>query len=447
MDRLYVLVERVLESHDNMANQIRGIGSNQKASADSTAATQRFDVNHQVWQRPEGQHTGEEVNHRPGRFAFEEDLDSSAVYKRALFNRSESSLWSSAARSTVLSGLSMGDVSMLAVYALPIYPTDIKNSQYYHFGDVPEESLNFDMENKTAPRNDTNHLRSVSKGLRLSGNEQDGISPVRGPMNPVFGLSLAQTMEYAKVQISWHNKTGTKHIFEIPIVLAKCGSYLKLNGQKSVPLVRLISKLTLCFPAMNTEGLFWISGSIKRMKMIQRAFDTGPSYGLNLDWSGYTVHDAASILLRYLSRLPGSLTGIEDHDALLSVCHLHPILESYEDGSNHAFEPRRCNVSCTAAVTALADFFKTLPFYHYCFILYIMDMFAEFQNHRFTNSLSEYRLVGIIQPCLIRGCGSPGARNIGHFMLQHWKVFEQRLLPDAVGQAQDTLPAFKEADR
>jgi len=78
-----------------------------------------------------------------------------------------------------------------------------------------------------------------------------------------------------------------------------------------------------------------------------------------------------------------------------------------------------------------------------------MDMFAEFQNHRFTNSLSEDRLVNIIRPCLLKGCipASPDCNNIGHFMLQHWKAFEQRLLPDAVGQAQDTLPAFKKADR
>lgn len=186
---------------------------------------------------------------------------------------------------------------------------------------------------------------------------------------------------------------------------------------------------------------------MKRMKMIQSEFDTGPSYGLNLDWSGYTVHDAASVLVRYLISLPESLTGVENHYALLSVGHLHPILASYNDGSNHALEPRKCNVSCKAAVTALADFFKTLPFYNYCFILYIMDMFAEFQNHRFTNSLSEDRLARIILPCLTRGYGSPTLNNIGHFVLQHWKAFEQYLLPDAVGQAQDTLPAFKEADR
>ncbi len=223
-----------------MANRIRGIESEQKARADSTAASLQLDVNYQVRQRPEGQQTRQEVNHRPGRFAFEEDLDASAVYKKALFNRSESSLVSSAARSTassVLSGLSMGDVSMLAVYALPIYPTDIKNSQYYHFGDVPQEPLRFDMETTTAPRND---LRSVPKGLKRSSNEQDGISRVssgvRGRRTQVFGLSLAQTMESAHVQTSWHNKTGTSHIYEIPIVLAKCGSYLKLSGQISLPL-------------------------------------------------------------------------------------------------------------------------------------------------------------------------------------------------------------------
>lgn len=119
------------------------------------------------------------------------------------------------------------------------------------------------MENTTAPRDHTHHLRSVSKGLRRSGTEQDGISHVRSPRNHVFGLSLAQTMEYARVQTSWHNRTGIRHIYEIPIALAKCGSYLKMNGQRITSLAGLISKLTLNFPAVNTEGLFWISGSLK----------------------------------------------------------------------------------------------------------------------------------------------------------------------------------------
>lgn len=33
-------------------------------------------------------------------------------------------------------------------------------------------------------------------------------------------------------------------------------------------------------------------------------FDTPPRYGKDFDWTGYSVHDAASVLRRYLNSLP-----------------------------------------------------------------------------------------------------------------------------------------------
>lgn len=56
---------------------------------------------------------------------------------------------------------------------------------------------------------------------------------------------------------------------------------------------------------MDTEGIFRISGSFKRINDLEFIFDQGFSnYGLNLNWDGYTVHDVASILRRFLNKLP-----------------------------------------------------------------------------------------------------------------------------------------------
>lgn len=52
------------------------------------------------------------------------------------------------------------------------------------------------------------------------------------------------------------------------------------------------------------EGIFRLSGSAKRIGMLQTFFDTPPHYGSQLDWRGYTVHDAANVMRRFLNYLP-----------------------------------------------------------------------------------------------------------------------------------------------
>ena len=56
--------------------------------------------------------------------------------------------------------------------------------------------------------------------------------------------------------------------------------------------------------ATSTEGIFRVSGSNKRINQLQEVFDMPPRYGKDLDWTPYTVHDAASVLRRYLNMMP-----------------------------------------------------------------------------------------------------------------------------------------------
>jgi hypothetical protein len=68
---------------------------------------------------------------------FETDLESSKVYRRAKRKSMDFSFHSSIAPSnawSMFSGLSLDDVSIIAVIALPIYPDDITNAQHYSFG-------------------------------------------------------------------------------------------------------------------------------------------------------------------------------------------------------------------------------------------------------------------------------------------------------------------------
>lgn len=72
------------------------------------------------------------------RFDFEEDLESSRAYRRAQRDTMDFSFRSSIAPSniwSIYSGLSLGDISIMSVIALPVYQEDITNSENYDFGD------------------------------------------------------------------------------------------------------------------------------------------------------------------------------------------------------------------------------------------------------------------------------------------------------------------------
>ena len=89
-------------------------------------------------------HDGEHAADRRFRAVFEKDLSMSRVYKHVSCNHSQSSLVSSTARSTTLStlsGLTLGQISSVSVFALPVCSSDIVNSQHYQFGDIFHEAL------------------------------------------------------------------------------------------------------------------------------------------------------------------------------------------------------------------------------------------------------------------------------------------------------------------
>lgn len=65
-----------------------------------------------------------------------------------------------------------------------------------------------------------------------------------------------------------------------------------------------LSPLSFTLLATEVEGVFRIAGSQKRMRELQEVFDTPPKYGKQLEWERYSVHDAASVLRRYLNQMP-----------------------------------------------------------------------------------------------------------------------------------------------
>jgi hypothetical protein len=71
------------------------------------------------------------------RRAFEDDLEASRVYTRAaLYDFCDRSFVSSAIRTNAWSILSLSDISVISVLALPLFQGDISNQEHYSFGDI-----------------------------------------------------------------------------------------------------------------------------------------------------------------------------------------------------------------------------------------------------------------------------------------------------------------------
>jgi hypothetical protein len=74
------------------------------------------------------------------RFAFDDDLKSSRVYRMAKHDSCNYSLVNSVTRTqtwSIFSGLSLADISIISVVALPLYPEDVHDhSDYYTFGGI-----------------------------------------------------------------------------------------------------------------------------------------------------------------------------------------------------------------------------------------------------------------------------------------------------------------------
>ncbi|KAL5115542.1 GTPase activating protein (GAP) for Rho1p [Pleosporales sp. CAS-2024a] len=196
----------------------------------------------------------------------------------------------------------------------------------------------------------------------------------------IFGVPLIQSIPYANVAISLFNEHGESYIYGyVPIVVAKCGVYLKEK-------------------ATDVEGIFRLAGSEKRIKELKTAFDTPPRYGKGLDWTGYTVHDAANILRRYFNNLPEPIIPLGNYDPFRQPLQGHQAeAVGYIEGqspSTGGFDPN-------AAVRIYQHLIKALPSLNRQLLLYILDLLAVFAAKSDVNKMTTHNLAAIFQPGIL----------------------------------------------
>ncbi|KAM9920624.1 hypothetical protein OXX59_007046 [Metschnikowia pulcherrima] len=218
---------------------------------------------------------------------------------------------------------------------------------------------------KSRSTNNVNNARSDTLSLSFSNQDSSvGLRQRRDSFlqnNPLvdenskyFGVPLEDAISQAAAKISiLGSESGNEadedvlHYGRIPIVVAKCGVYLKNNG-------------------LNVEGIFRVGGSSKRIKELQIIFNTPPEFGKRLNWDGYTVHDAASVLRRYLNALPEPLIPLELYeefrDPLRSRVRIIKYLKYKADHSSKTVRTGKQHAAVTSTSYPSPTNIPTSPF-------------------------------------------------------------------------------------
>ena len=115
---------------------------------------------------------------------------------------------------------------------------------------------------------------------------------------------------------------------------------------------------------------------------MEAAFNEPPYYGRSLDWTDYTVHDAACMLLRFLLRLSESVIPVDCYKAF------HAPLEAPLEEEKTAIHRYQ------RLITVLPRLSRHL-------LLYLLDLLAAFASKSEINKMTSQRLAAIFQPALL----------------------------------------------
>ncbi|TPX08950.1 uncharacterized protein E0L32_009529 [Thyridium curvatum] len=195
----------------------------------------------------------------------------------------------------------------------------------------------------------------------------------------IFGVPLRQSITYANVAISLIDSNGKSYIYGyVPIVVAKCGVFLKEK-------------------ATGVEGIFRLSGSEKRIKELKAAFDSPDRYGKGLVWDGYTVHDAANVLRRYLNDLPEPVVPLDLYERFRE-----PLRGATKQAVGDAEGPQFVdNFDMKAAIVKYQHLITELPPLNRQLLLYILDLLAVFAAKSDENRMNSQNLAAIFQPGML----------------------------------------------
>ncbi|KAJ6532030.1 Rho GTPase activation protein [Mycena capillaripes] len=186
------------------------------------------------------------------------------------------------------------------------------------------------------------------------------------PVHTVFGKPLKESLKYASVQISTASANGELYVWGyIPVVVAKCGLYLKEN-------------------ATEVPGTFRVNGSNKRMRELQAIFEAPPRYGKSLDWKqeSYTTHDVASVFRRYLTQMPEPVIPHAMYHAVRDALSKQPFNQD-------------------EVIATYKRLIRAMPRANQYLLLYVLDLLSVFARKSDKNLMTATNLAVIFRPGLI----------------------------------------------
>ena len=280
----------------------------------------------------------------------------------------------------------------------------------------------------------------------------------------VFGVSLEESVRIAegKIYIS-SDSDGLVVYGRIPRVVAFCGLFLKKN-------------------ALDVEGIFRVAGSNKRIKQLQIIFSTAPDYGAKIDWDGFTVHDAASLLRRYLGALPEPLIPLALYEDFREPLRSHPAILKYlkdkEIRMSHVGEPAKRHATASSddkghltpeerrqkrkmlkkkltrerneALNEYAHLFDKLPELNRQLLFYILDLLAIFNMHSDENRMPARNLAAIFQPSILSHSDhdlSPDEYALSSLVVEFMIQYSHKILPAAQESARIAAAAAASAKK
>lgn len=160
--------------------------------------------------------------------------------------------------------------------------------------------------------------------------------------------------------------------------MAKCGVFLKEK-------------------ATHVEGIFRLSGSEKRIKELKTIFDSPDRYGKGLVWDGYTVHDAANVLRRYLNDLPEPVVPLDLYEKFRE-----PLRGATRQAAGDADGPQFVeNFDVNGAIARYQQLITELPPLNRQLLLYLLDLLAVFAAKSEENRMNSQNLAAIFQPGML----------------------------------------------
>ncbi|KAJ8659590.1 hypothetical protein O0I10_004568 [Lichtheimia ornata] len=210
----------------------------------------------------------------------------------------------------------------------------------------------------------------------------------------VFGIPLTESIRYAHSSISYVDASSGMSCYGIiPTVVAKCGAFLKEQG-------------------LMVEGVFRISGSSKRIGMLQTVFDESEDFGAKFKWEGdFTVHDAANVMRRFLNHLPEPVITLDHYRA-------------FKNTMNDEFP------SLDAKIQAFQNLILSLPLVHQYLLLYIMDMLGLFSMTKDKTRMDVSALAAVFAPGVLshpddelNPAGYKESQRVLEFLIEHQQRF------------------------